>query len=73
MARAPDDVALVFAELTTRQLRRLAVTSVRELERAIDPYIARRNADRKPFVWTASVRSILAKVNKANERLASVP
>jgi transposase len=61
-----------FSELTTRQLRRLAVTSVHELERAIDNYITLRNAEPKPFTWTASVRSILAKVKKANETLASL-
>ena len=61
-----------FSELTTRQLRRLAVTSVRELEAAIHHYIARRNADPKPFTWTASVRSIIAKVKKANATLASL-
>jgi transposase len=61
-----------FSELTTRQLRRLAVTSVRELEHAIQQYITHRNADPKPFTWTASVRSILAKVKKANETLASL-
>lgn len=61
-----------FSELTTRQLRRLAVTSVRELEQAIRHYITRRNADPTPFTWTASVRSILAKVKKANETLASL-
>ncbi|MGQ0704383.1 MAG: IS630 family transposase [Gemmatimonadales bacterium] len=61
-----------FSELTTRQLRRLAVTSVRELEAAIQRYITRRNADPKPFTWTASVKSILAKVKKANDTLASL-
>ena len=61
-----------FSELTTRQLRRLSVTSVRELEQAIRQYIARRNADPTPFTWTASVRSILAKVKKANDTLASL-
>jgi transposase len=61
-----------FSELTTRQLRRLAVTSVAELEAAIHRYIARRNAAPTPFVWTASVRSILAKVKKAHETLAPV-
>jgi hypothetical protein len=61
-----------FSELTTRQLRRLAVTSVRELEHAIQQYIAQRNTDPTPFTWTASVRSILAKVKKANETLASL-
>lgn len=61
-----------FSELTTRQLRRLAVTSVDELEAAIHEYIARRNTDPQPFTWTASVKSILAKVRKANETLASL-
>ena len=60
-----------FSELTTRQLQRLAVTSVRELEQAIDGYIERRNVDPFPFIWTASVRSILSKVRKAKETLAS--
>lgn len=61
-----------FSELTTRQLRRLAVTSVRELEAAIDAYIATRNATPRPFIWTASVRKILAKVKKAKATLASL-
>ena len=61
-----------FSELTTRQLQRLAVTSVRELERAIRHYIVRRNADPTPFTWTASVRCLLAKVKTANATLASL-
>jgi transposase len=61
-----------FSELTTRQLRRLAVTSVAQLEAVIHRYIAHRNADPRPFTWTASVKSILAKVRKANETLASL-
>jgi transposase len=61
-----------FSELTTRQLRRLAVTSVPELEAAIDAYIAQRNVDPTPFTWTASVRKILAKVKKAKDTLASL-
>jgi transposase len=61
-----------FSELTTRQRRRLAVTSVQQLEAASNDYIARRNADPTPFAWTASVKSILAKVKKANETLASL-
>ena len=61
-----------FSELTIRQRRRLAVPSVDELEAAIHQYIARRNADPQPFTWTASVKSILTKVKKANETLASL-
>lgn len=69
----PNLVERFFSELTTRQLRRLAVTSVCELEHAIQRYIMDRNADPKPFPCTASVRSILAKAKKPNETLASLP
>jgi len=61
-----------FAELTERQLRRLAVSSVAELEAAILAYIDRRNADPTPFVWTARVTHILAKVRKAQATLATL-
>lgn len=64
-------VERLFSELTTRQLRRLAVNSVAELIAAITSYLDRRNENPKPFVWTASVKSILAKVRKAQETLAS--
>jgi transposase len=61
-----------FAELTERQLRRLAVTSVPELEAAILAYIDRRNEAPTPFVWTARVTHILAKVRKAQATLATL-
>lgn len=60
-----------FSELTTRQLKRLAVTSVTELEAAIDHYVARRNAHPRPFTWTVTVRSILKKVRKAQATVDS--
>lgn len=61
-----------FSELTERQLRRLAVTSVDELIEAITRYIDQRNENPKPFTWTATVRQIMKKVNKANETLATL-
>ena len=64
-------VELLFNELSRRQLRRLAVNSVDELIAAITTYLDRRNEAPTPFIWTASVRSILAKVRKAKETLAS--
>lgn len=64
-------VELLFNELSRRQLRRLAVHSVAELIAAITAYLDRRNENPTPFVWTASVRSILAKVRKAKDTLAS--
>ena len=64
-------VELLFNELSRRQLRRLAVTSVDALIAAITTYLDHRNEAPTPFVWTKSVRSILAKVRKAKETLAS--
>ncbi len=61
-----------FREITDRQIRRLAVTSVDQLIAAITQYIDRRNEDPTPFVWTATVRQILTKVNKANKTLATL-
>jgi transposase len=61
-----------FSELTERQLRRLAVSSVPELIAAITAYIDRRNVTPKPFVWTARVHHILAKVKRANATLATL-
>ncbi|MFC1935659.1 hypothetical protein ACFLX9_02725 [Chloroflexota bacterium] len=59
------------SQLTTRQLRRLAVTSVDDLIAAIAHYIEHRNKDPKPFVWTATVERILTKVGKSNATLAA--
>lgn len=61
-----------FGELTQRQIRRLAVTSVEQLIAAILAYIDARNKNPKPFVWTASVEAILEKVAKAKQTLATL-
>lgn len=61
-----------FGELSHRQLKRLAVTSVDQLIEAIMAYINRRNVDPKPFVWTASVQHILEKVTKARATLEAL-
>ena len=61
-----------FSELTMRQLKRLAMSSVGELIDAITAYIEQRNDQPKPFVWTATVDSILNKVHKANQTLATL-
>jgi transposase len=62
-----------FGELTQRQIRRLAVTSVDQLIAAITGYIENRNRKPKPFVWTASVQQILDKVTKAKHTIATLP
>ena len=57
-----------FAELTTKQLRRGAHRSVRELERAIWEFINVRNEEPTPFVWTKSADEILASIARFAER-----
>ena len=59
---------LVVSELTQRQLKRLAVHSVGQLVHAITAYIDDRNRAPKPFVWTATVQGILAKINPCQHR-----
>jgi transposase len=58
-----------FAEITDKRIRRGTFRSVGELVRAIMEYIRCRNRSPRPFVWTASVRSIAGKVRNCNEAL----
>ena len=51
-----------FAKLTEECIRRGSFTSVRDLQQAIDRYIAEHNRDPKPFVWTATAESIFQKI-----------
>lgn len=57
--------------LTTERLRCGVFTSVPELVKAIDAYVAHHNIEPKPFIWTKSARDILQKVILANSRLSS--
>ena len=41
------------------------------LQKAINDYLEIHNADPKPFVWTASARSIIEKVNRGKQALES--
>ena len=51
-----------FASLTTDRVRRGSFRNVAELKSAISEYIAHFNHDPKPYVWTASVETILGKI-----------
>lgn len=53
-----------FRELTTKRLRRGVFRSVPVLVAVIYAFIALNNAGPKPFVWTASVEAIIAKVRR---------
>ena len=57
-----------FAELTNKQLRRGVHRSVRELETAIQEFLAMHNENPKPFVWTKTADQILASIARFAQR-----
>ena len=61
-----------FGEITQNRLRRGIFHSKAELETAIVAYLAHRNQQPRPFTWTASAESVIAKVGRAKEALESV-
>jgi transposase len=65
-------VERLFAEITRQQIRRGVFHNVSELEQAIVKWINHRNANPKPFVWTATPRSITLKRNRATKVLANL-
>jgi transposase len=54
-----------FADLTADVIRAGSFTSVNELVRDINAYLAQRNAAPKPYLWKAKGADILAKINRA--------
>src|SRR5881409_497461 len=50
-----------FGELTSKRVRRGSFCSVKDLQNAIMEFLAAWNENPKPFVWTATVESILEK------------
>lgn len=59
-----------FAALTEKQLRRSAHRSTRELEQAIERYLALTNQQPTPFVWTKTADAILASVARFRQRIS---
>ena len=53
-----------FRELSEKAIRRGVFQSVTDLEAAIEAFLASHNQTPKPFVWTAKVGKILAKLKK---------
>jgi len=58
-----------LSQITQKRIRRGVFPSVSDLIAAINQYITATNANPKPFVWTATVETILSKVKRANEVL----
>jgi transposase len=61
-----------FAELTNKRIRRGSFSSVEDLIAAIHEFLAAWNEKPKPFVWTATVDSIQAKLARCRQTLEQI-
>jgi transposase len=61
-----------FGELTGKRIRRGVFVSVADLIAAIEKYLEVWNADPKPFVWTATVESIVQKLTRCRQTLEKI-
>jgi transposase len=61
-----------FGELTSKRIRRGSFGSVPELQQAIAEFLAAWNENPKPFVWTATVDSIVAKLSRCRQTLERI-
>jgi transposase len=59
-----------FRDLSEDAVREGSFSSVRELVRAIETYLAERNLNPKPYRWKAKGEEILAKIQRAREAMA---
>ena len=62
-------VETFFSAMTRRRLRRGVFHSLVDLQAAINRYLDEHNADPKPFTWTATPATIIAKLDQANASL----
>jgi len=61
-----------FGELTGKRIRRGVFVSVQDLIDAIHEYMTVWNQDPKPFVWTATVESIVEKLKGCRQTLEQI-
>jgi hypothetical protein len=58
-----------FGELTRKAVRRGTFVSMPDLVQAIEAFLAGWNENPQPFVWTAKVEDIIAKLERARTKL----
>lgn len=61
-----------FGELTGKRIRRGVFVSVKDLETAIEEFLTAWNNDPKPFVWMATVDSIVEKLSRCRQTLERI-
>lgn len=61
-----------FGELTRKRIRRGSFGSVADLQKAIEEFLQAWNEKPKPFVWTATVDSIVEKLSRCRQTLEQI-
>ena len=61
-----------FGELSRQCIRRGAFFSVADLQKAIREFLDAWNENPKPFVWTATVESIMEKLSRCQQTLEKI-
>ena len=61
-----------FGELTSKRIRRGAFFSVDALVKAIEEFLQVWNENPKPFIWTATVESIVEKLSRCRQTLEKI-
>jgi transposase/transcriptional regulator with XRE-family HTH domain len=61
-----------FGELTSKAVRRSSFSSVADLQETIAQFLDAWKLDPKPFVWTATVESIQAKLSRCRQPLEQI-
>jgi hypothetical protein len=61
-----------FGELTRKRIRRDSFGSVADLQKAIEEFLHAWNANPKPFVWTATVESIVEELSRCRQTLEQI-
>lgn len=65
-----NQVEIWFNLITQQAIRRGTFGSVKELIASIQQYVHQYNRHPRPFVWTATADSILAKINRLCQRIS---
>ena len=65
-----NQVERCFGLITQRAIRRGSFRSVKELVQKIDDFVQHYNRKQRPFVWTATADSILAKIARLCSRIS---
>ena len=61
-----------FGELTSKRIRRGSFFSVEDWQNAIAQFLDAWNEQPKPFVWTATLESILTKLSRCRRTLEPI-